>query len=139
MVTPPYCPYCGDDAKLVTGVSLYPQRSDLAAKRFWRCADCDAHVGTHGGHPRKGIAADTPLGSLANAALRRARSCAHAVFDPVWKEGIVTRTEAYGALAAQLQIPVAECHIALFDETRCSQVVALVADLSKGRQWVCMP
>ena len=135
----PFCPYCGDDADLVTGELLYPSRPDLAEKRFWRCSICDAHVGTHAGNPQKGIAVNTPLGTLANAELRRARSRAHAAFDPVWKSGTVTRSEAYAALAIQLQIRIEDCHIAMFDERRCAQVVALVADLKQGRSWVSVP
>ena len=35
----------------------------------------------------------------------------------------MTRREAYSALARELEIPVDECHIAMFDEELCEKAV----------------
>jgi hypothetical protein len=121
---PPKCPYCDQPAVLVGGDHIYPRRPDLAHKRFWRCDPCDAHVGCHqtGG-------GTVPLGRLANAALRKAKMAAHAAFDPVWRDGRLSRREAYRRLAAALEIPVAKCHIGYFDVDRCEATVAAAPTL----------
>jgi hypothetical protein len=116
-MTAPICPYCGAASVLVTGADLYPHRPDLRALRFYRCARCDAHVGCHPG-------TTNPLGRIANAELRRAKSAAHAAFDPLWKRDGLRRSEAYAWLAKALSIPPAECHIGMFDVDRCRATVA---------------
>jgi len=91
------------DAVLVTGVDIYPHRSDLLGKSFYRC-ECGAYVGCHPG-------TTSPLGSCAGANTRSARSRAHAALDPLWKSGKMTRRQAYAALAAGLGIHPKRCHI----------------------------
>ena len=116
------CPYCKTDAKLVSGSVIYPRRQDLSFRRFWYCASCQAWTGTHGNS-----ANNAPVGSLANAALRRARQEAHAAFDPLWRSGKMHRKDAYSWLAAWLKIPVKQCHIGYFDEAQCAATVRGVA------------
>lgn len=110
------CPYCGKQAELVTGSAMYPHRPDLASKRFWRCSPCRAWVGCHPGTRE-------PLGRLANSELRRAKQDAHEAFDPIWKEGPLSRSEAYEWLARKLGIPSAECHVGMMDVPTCRRVV----------------
>lgn len=117
-ITPPTCPYCGQASKLVDGDVIYPRRNDLYQQKFWLCAPCDAFVGTHKNSPRY-----APLGRLANAGLRKAKQQAHAAFDPIWRNGDMVRQDAYGWLAEVLDIPVAQCHIGMFDESGCQRVV----------------
>lgn len=112
------CSYCNNEAELVSGDTIYPHRPDLHHLRFWQCAPCDAYVGCHKGTER-------PLGRLANTELRQAKMAAHAVFDPLWKSGPMTRNTAYQWLSDQLGIPRADCHIGMFDLDRCRLVVAL--------------
>jgi hypothetical protein len=114
----PICPYCGQFSQKVSGQAIYPHRKDLFSKGFFQCAPCDAYVGTHN---RTG----QPLGTLANAYLRRLRNLAHAAFDPVWKEGKVDRTVAYAMLAKGTGIPFDACHIAMFNPAQCRQVIDL--------------
>ena len=123
------CSYCNNEAELVNGDVIYPHRPNLHHLRFWQCAPCDARVGCHEGTER-------PLGRLANAELRQAKMAAHAVFDPLWKGGPMTRNTAYGWLADQLGIPRTECHIGMFDVDRCRLVVALCNfyELDLGKQ-----
>lgn len=102
------CPYCGKNAPLVWGDKVYPHRPDLHDKRFYLCEPCNAYVGCH---------KDTnkAFGTLANAELRKARSAAHAEFDPLWQMGYMKRTDAYSWLASELGIPVKQAHIGMMD------------------------
>jgi hypothetical protein len=86
----PICPYCGQQSTLVNGKAVYPHRRDLSDKQFWLCRPCAAFVGCY---PRS----TTPMGSIANAELRKERSKVHTVFDPIWKSGVhLERKLIYG-------------------------------------------
>lgn len=103
---------------LVTGKAIYANRPDLFGLKFYLCRPCDAYVGCHKG--------TTPLGRLANAELRAAKSRAHLAFDPLWKEKYFrSRTRAYNWLAQQLKINASDCHIGMFDLDMCSRVVSV--------------
>lgn len=117
----PLCPYCNTFSKKVFGSVIYPHRPDLAHRKFFLCLPCNAYVGTH-------AKSGKPLGTLANAKLRRLRNQAHLAFDPVWKEG--DRSAAYSTLAKKMNISFAECHIAMFNEAQCQ----LVVDLCNSRE-----
>jgi hypothetical protein len=119
---PPICPYCQNSSMLVTGAEVYPHRPDLVQLYFYRCQPCDAFVGCHPGSTK-------PLGRLANAELRRAKSAAHAAFDPLWKQGAMHRSSAYAWLAQMLGIAGSDCHIGLFDVEMCNRVV----EICKGK------
>ena len=69
----------------------------------------------------------SPLGRLANAELRRAKSAAHAAFDPLWKSKRMKRRDAYGWLARELGISRDNCHIGMFDIAACRAVVRAAA------------
>lgn len=119
----PRCPYCLHPAELVTGDVLYPHRPDLRVKNFWRCLPCRAHVGCH---PVGNGDGTKPMGGLANAALRQERMAAHAAFDDLWRNGEMSRRQAYKWLASMLDLPYRDTHIGEFDATQCRAVVAAV-------------
>lgn len=73
-----------------------------------------------------------PLGRLAGARLRKAKSQAHAAFDPLWRDGEMDRNQAYAWLAGELGIEPEDCHIGEFDVDTCKRVVALV--IQRGKQ-----
>lgn len=127
----PECPYCpGLFADLVTGLDIYPGRHDLAHKRFWRCPQCAARVGCHpaADSPRGGIGDGTvPLGRLANAELRNARTRAHDAFNPLFESGTMRRAQAYAWLARELNMTADECHLGNFDIADCNRVIEAVA------------
>lgn len=102
---------------MVSGMKLYPHRLDLHKKKFWVCFPCGAWVGAHSD--------GRPLGRLADAELRKAKMAAHAEFDPLWTSGVFSRSRAYAWLSGMMQIPKAQCHIAMFDVDQCKTVKAL--------------
>lgn len=57
--------------------------------------------------------------------LAKARIAAHNAFDPLWQVGGVQRAQAYAWLAAQMGLPIAACHMVLFDINQCAKVVSL--------------
>lgn len=111
------CDYCGKDAVLVSGKELYPHRPDLYGIQIWKCSPCQAWVGCH----KRSNA--VPLGRLANAELRKAKSAAHAAFDPIWKSGSLSRMGAYKWLSKSLNVPFKKCHIGMFNIEQCADVV----------------
>lgn len=119
------CDYCHRDAELVTGNVIYPHRPDLFSKFFWHCAPCDAYVGCHKKDCGYGDGT-RPLGRLANAELRKAKTAAHAAFDPLWRSGGMSRRAAYAWLASQLGVAPQNCHIGMFDVDTCHAVCAAV-------------
>ena len=121
-MTNPKCPYCGNRSELVTGAVIYPHRPDLFSKWFYQCAPCNAYVGCHQTGNGK-----SPLGRLANAELRKAKSDAHAAFDPLWRSGNMSRHQAYKFLAREMGIPPSSAHIGLFDVAQCKRVVNIAA------------
>lgn len=112
------CPYCKGAAVLTDSSVIYGK----SYGPIWLCQRCRAYVGCHPG-------TETPLGTLANDALRKARNLAHRAFDPLWKPGpgkrFKRRGEAYRWLAKELQIEKQHCHIGMFDEDRCAQAARI--------------
>lgn len=118
-ITAPVCCYCDRPTRLVSGAVIYPHRADLFGKLFYQCKPCDAYVGTH--------ADGSPLGDVANRELRKTRRVAHAVFDRLWKEGNLNRSEAYAWMAQQMRLPKEKAHIGMFTVDQCRRLVNLVA------------
>lgn len=116
------CDYCGQAASRVNGDIIYPHRPDLYSKKFYLCAPCAAYVGCH--------ADGKPLGRLANHELRKMKSRAHAVFDPLWKSGRMTRHAAYKWLSDAMGLPKEQTHIGMFDIGQCLEVEKLCLGLA---------
>ncbi len=57
---------------------------------------------------------DGPTSTPADAPTRQMRSRAHRAFDPLWKLGTMTRSEAYERLADFMMLDADECHIGMF-------------------------
>lgn len=112
------CGYCHIPAEKVTGKEIYPHRPDLYHLTFYKCS-CGAYVGCHKG-------TETPMGSLADEATRKARNRAHAMFDQLWKDGHMTRSAAYGWMRHVTGKKKEHCHIGMFDVETCNKVVNAV-------------
>ncbi|CAB4122700.1 Protein of unkown function DUF3268 [uncultured Caudovirales phage] len=118
-VMAPRCNYCARPSRLVSGAAIYPHRPDLFGKWFYQCKPCDAYVGCHKG--------GVPLGDLANRELRKTRRVAHSVFDRLWKEGDLNRSQAYAWMSEAMGLPPEKAHIGMFSVEQCRALVNLVA------------
>ena len=58
-------------------------------------------------------------------ALRKKRHDAHVALDSLWKNGIMSRKEAYRLLQLSMGLPAEDAHIAKFSAARCDEVIAL--------------
>jgi len=126
-VDPPICPYCGEVAMLKPSTFIYGR---AYGTNVWVCRNfpqCNAFVGAH----KNG----TPLGTLANKALRKARTAAHEAFDPLWfTERLYTRQVAYMYLAGLLGMTKDECHIGMMGIDDCQRVIDAVPELRRIAQ-----
>jgi hypothetical protein len=100
-----YCCGCTSDvsACLTKGSEVYPHRADLAQLTFWKCDTCGNFVGCHKGSYK-------PLGCIPTPELKNARMHIHAILDPLWQEGHISRQEAYRRISKALG--VSEYHTA---------------------------
>lgn len=122
------CPYCHRPARLMDSAAVYDRSHGL----IWACIPCDARVGVHRG-------TETPLGTMANRPLRRWRNRAHEAFDPLWRKDsprriFKTRGGAYGWLAIQMKMPKEHCHIAMFSQEQCAEVVRICASVGEPKE-----
>lgn len=121
-----HCQYCGQAAELTTGHEIYGGRADLSHLKFWKCDPCNAWVGCHKRddwthQDGRSVRSDgtLPMGVLANGELRAAKQRAHSAFDPLWREGAMTRANAYAWLKKETNFDdahiggctVAQCRI----------------------------
>ena len=95
-----YCCGCADDveARLTDGREIYPHRPDLGELPFWRCDACKNFVGCH--HKTKNRTA--PLGCIPTPELKDARKKLHALIDPIWQSGKMTRRELYAEISREV-------------------------------------
>lgn len=121
MTQAPHCSACDRACELTSGAELWPHRPDLADKPSWICRGCKARVGCHPGTTR-------PLGTPADAQLRRARMMLHdGLLDPLWRladrklygKRAIRRARTYRWLGEKLEIPRELVHVGLFDLETC--------------------
>lgn len=103
-----YCCGCTQivTARLTNGSEIYPHRLDLAGLPFWICDTCYNYVGCH----HKSKQRTKPLGCIPTPELKNARKHIHAILDPLWQNGPMSRQEACRAIADALG--VSEYHTA---------------------------
>lgn len=108
------CPYCGKQATCEDSKVIYGRSFGFV----WicRCKPAMSYVGCHGG-------TKVALGTLADEPTREARKKAHRKFDPLWKEGGMTRRNAYAWLADALGVVVEDAHIATSTEEQCKRIL----------------
>ena len=119
------CPYCGSRALLRPASVVYGARAAAPDAPYYVCARypaCDAYVAAH----RR---TRLPMGTLANAELRRQRIQAHLAFNRLWESGLMNKKQAYLWLQAKLGLPEEETHIGKFSAYRCEQVIQLCGNL----------
>lgn len=108
---PETCPYCSGPAKILTHKEIYGKDFN-DWPWMYGCKRCDAYVGMH---PFTNI----PLGTIANAELRKARNVCKKSFERIWQEGRKTRSEAYAWLAEQMKMTREACHFGWFNAEQC--------------------
>ena len=118
---PETCPHCGGSVSWVDNRVIYGQ-SYGDWPYAYICADCRSYVGLH---PFTNI----PLGTLATAAIRKARSLNKPYFEALFKTGKMDRSTAYTKLAEKLSIPVEGCHFGWFDEERCHKAAVAAREI----------
>lgn len=116
------CPYCGRPAQLVDDREIYGRSY---GGKCYVCRPCGAWVGCHKGSSRA-------LGRLADANLRRLKLEAHEAFDPIWREGHISRTQAYDLMSSFFHLPPEQTHIGMFDEQMCREVIAFSNQVLKN-------
>lgn len=109
----PECPYCREPAYLT-----HTYDSIRKSRRIWACRKCDARVNTH---PNSVV----PMGTLANAELRRRREQAHDAFDPLWRSGRMTRGEAYQVMQVLMGKSEHDAHIAMLTLEECERLIRI--------------
>ncbi len=90
------CPYCGSQAYLRPATVVYGKKASATNAQLYVCGRfpaCNSYVAAHKG-------SHLPMGTLANADLRRQRVMAHAAFNRLWESGLMTRKQAYRWLQA---------------------------------------
>jgi hypothetical protein len=102
------------DARLTDGREIYPHRPDLAALPFWKCDVCRNSVGCH----HKTQNRTQPLGVIPTAELKAARQHIHALIDPIWKGGRMTRRQVYARLTLILGRQYHTAELRTLDEAR---------------------
>lgn len=126
------CPYCGGSVTYRSADGIY--RENPHGVMLYVCSrypSCDAYVRVHEG-------TTIPVGSLANGELRALRRETHQWFDRLYREGIMTKDDAYEWLSELISAPRAHAHIGLLGEYRCRQVIAESRKLVERKQQAIM-
>ena len=95
-----FCVKCDKKVKveLVSGMDIYPNRTDLYNLNFWRCYVCRNYVGCH----NKIGTGKKPLGIIPSQELRIRRQEIHKILDPIWKTNKATRKRVYQYLSNKI-------------------------------------
>lgn len=132
----PLCDYCSARALLARlGDDAYPYRDDYGP--VWICTACAAWIGVHARSRR-----NVPLGRLADAALRDAKSQLHDALEPlvaakVRRDGISVfeaRAKAIQWLAGKLDFTLASPSIHLLSPEQCGQAIRYVQEFIASRR-----
>jgi hypothetical protein len=132
----PVCDYC--DAKAVlarAGEETYPYREDHGP--IWICTACQAWIGTHSRSTR-----NVPLGRLADAALREAKSQLHDALEPliaakVRRDAVnpfSARAKALHWVATELGFDPAPASIHDMSLDNCQQAIRYVEAFVQARR-----
>lgn len=107
------CPECGAPMEL--------RPSKFGNDRVYYACTVEGCRGAHGAHPD-----GRPLGKPADQATKKMRIAAHEEFDKLWKQGGMSRSEAYAWMRKVLGLTKDEAHIANFDSPTCGRLIRAV-------------
>lgn len=97
------CPKCG--LKPVKTMTRFGPRLDCCGLWAW------------GNHP------------LVDRETHEARKAAHAAFDPIWRNGLMGRGEAYKTLAQEMGLTRNQCHMKLMTAEQAIRVPAIAENI----------
>ncbi|WP_454741815.1 zinc-finger-containing protein [Cupriavidus necator] len=132
----PSCDYCGAKALLArAGDDAYPYLEDHGP--VWLCSPCEAWIGVRARSKRH-----VPLGRLANAALRDAKSRLHDALEPLVaakmrRDGVnafEARGKAMKWMIASLGLAVDTPSIHALSLEQCEQAIRYIADFRASRR-----
>ena len=92
--------------------------------KFYGCTKWPECDGTHGAHQKSG----KPLGIPANKETKEARIQAHIAFDSLWKDGSMTRKEAYKWMQKTILLSKEDAHISKFDKETCKLLIKVIEE-----------
>ena len=123
-----YCCGCGCkvEARLTSGIEIYPHRDDLHSLPFWKCDACGNFVGCH----HKTTNRTHPLGCIPTPEIRDARKHIHALLDPIWKDGKIKRKDIYRRISEGLGRKYHTAQIRSLDEAR--KVYRIIREYANG-------
>ena len=99
------CPKCG--LKPVKTMTRFGQRLDCCGLWAW------------GDHP------------LADRETHEARKAAHAAFDPIWRNGLMSRGKAYKMLAQEMGLTREQCHMKLMTAEQAIRVPTIAGNIKE--------
>jgi len=70
-------------------------------------------------------------GELVDKETRIARMAAHLAFDPLWKQGLLSRSKAYRILASKMKMDINKCHMKLMDKETALKVREAVKQIKE--------
>ena len=111
------CPYCGSPAILRD--TSYVHGKNAWEGKLYVCSRypvCNSYVSVHPGTTR-------PKGTLANKSLREKRIRAHRIFAQIWKQGIMSKTDAYRWMSDKFCLDTTQAHIGNFSEYMCERLI----------------
>ena len=114
------CPNCNQLAPWVENKAKYGRNYGKSCMCYF-CEPCGTYIGCHN-NTRK------PLGTMADKETQLARMEAHASFDPLWKEGSLSRGQAYKTLATIMGRK--NVHIGESDISTCRLIVSACSQFS---------
>jgi hypothetical protein len=104
------CPKCKKEAPWVENKEKYGRNYGKSYMCYY-CKECDTYVGCHN-NTRKA------LGTMADKETQQWRMKAHQVFDPLWRNGKMTRKQAYEFIGNR--------HIGESDIEQCQKIINIV-------------
>jgi ssDNA-binding Zn-finger/Zn-ribbon topoisomerase 1 len=119
-----YCPYCGSIAVLRKANEVYVNKIEDDDRLLLVCKnypECDTYI--------KADENGNPKGVMANKELRHLRLVAHNYFDEIFRNNILSRSDAYKLLSDKLGIPLQDTHMSNFDEYRCKKTIAIAKNI----------
>lgn len=115
---PKKCNLCNGEVEYIKNSKIYGK--SYGSGYCYHCRSCGAYVGTNKNKPIQA------LGILANKEMRDWKTYCHNIFDKIWRNKIMTRTDAYKWLSNILDIPFNECHFGYFDLSQLKRAYAII-------------